>query len=304
MKWKILVITRKDSFKVFRDIFQDYAYEIYYNDDIDSAKKSIRKIKPDIILLDYLLVKDDNLNISYVSSKNVKIPTIIVSNDNEGCSIKKAFDLGACDYLRKPLNAQEVICRIKMGFEIIESQKKLRITALKDGLTGLYNYTSIMELLEKEVKKIERNKNSISFVMVDIDYFKEINDQYGHECGNIILKEVAKILLNSVRCSDTVGRYGGEEYSIILPNTNDYEAFMICERIRRNIESYNFLIDNDDINITVSIGIFSTNLLKTINHQEIVKLADKALYTAKKSGRNIVVSSTKDGITSKLSLDV
>jgi diguanylate cyclase (GGDEF)-like protein len=144
---------------------------------------------------------------------------------------------------------------------------------MKDSLTGLYNHAVLIELLEKELSKQKRNKGHISFIMLDIDYFKRINDTYGHMSGDMILKELSNILISSLRKGDIVGRYGGEEFGIVLVGTNKHDAFHLCERV---------------IKITVSMGIFSNDYNSSITGNEIIQKADEQLYKVKKGGRNQV----------------
>jgi len=145
-----------------------------------------------------------------------------------------------------------------------------------------------MELFEKEIAKQQRISMDISFVMVDIDCFKKINDTYGHVFGNIILKELSNILINSVRKGDIVARYGGEELGIILPETNIQDAFQLCERIRKKIEKFNFNIRSETVRITVSMGVFSKDYGSKSTVNEIILKADDKLYKAKQNGRNRV----------------
>ena len=172
--------------------------------------------------------------------------------------------------------------------EMLRSQRdKLRDMAFRDGLTGLFNHSLLIELFEKEFEK-SRNKHSVSFLMLDIDYFKQVNDTYGHLAGDIILRQVAKILTKSTRADDIIGRYGGEEFGIILPDTDAATALSIGEKIRQTIKNHLFDINTAIIQITLSCGIYSAACEEIITHMEVIKLADEALYRAKQKGRDRV----------------
>ena len=160
--------------------------------------------------------------------------------------------------------------------------------SMKDGLTGVFNHALLIDLFKKEYAKCERLNQSISFVMLDIDYFKTINDTYGHVAGDVILQELSALLTASIRMSDIVGRYGGEEFGIVFPNIDKSVIVKICERIRRKIEAYTFIADGHEINATVSIGICHKKPREYISYSQMIKMADDALYKAKRHGRNRV----------------
>ncbi|MGQ9509952.1 MAG: sensor domain-containing diguanylate cyclase [Thermodesulfobacteriota bacterium] len=164
----------------------------------------------------------------------------------------------------------------------------IKTIAIYDPLTNLYNRRYFEERLMGEAQRAFHGGSSLSLIMVDIDHFKKINDTFGHTEGDKILQEVATLLKNSVRKKDTVARYGGEEFVIILPEAGLDEANMIAERIRRLIEKTSFTIGRVQMNITVSLGIsnFPTHHVKT--KEELVRMADQALYEAKRGGRNRV----------------
>jgi diguanylate cyclase (GGDEF)-like protein len=216
------------------------------------------------------------------------IPVIIVTAKTDTKDIKTAFDLGAFDYIKKPLDEIEVIARVKSALRFKEQQDKLKEMAFKDGLTGLFNHAVLMELFEKEVKKQERSIRSISFMMLDIDFFKKVNDTYGHLAGDMIIKQVADILKSSVRDSDIVGRYGGEEFGVVLPEANAQEACIVGERIRQAVENNAFDIGTEKVKITLSVGIYVKDHADAIGYKEVIKKADDALYKAKQNGRNRV----------------
>jgi len=157
-----------------------------------------------------------------------------------------------------------------------------------DGLTGLYVHWFFYQCLEKEISRAERQNLSLALLMVDLDHFKQFNDNYGHPMGDKALVKVSEILRNDLRDIDTVARYGGEEFSIILPGVDEKLAFTTAERIRKGLESYRFQVVNGKFRLTLSIGISIYE--KGLTAEEMVERADKALYWAKQHGRNQVKS--------------
>ena len=162
--------------------------------------------------------------------------------------------------------------------------ENLQKAAIFDDLTGCYNKKEIEVLLEKFLKEALRYSTPLSIIMLDIDHFKKVNDTYGHLAGDFILKEIANVIKKSIRSSDACGRFGGEEFIILLPNTKLSGAMKLAERIRKNIENYEFVFRNKKIPITVSIGITSAS--KNDSVFSLIQRADEALYEAKNKGRN------------------
>ncbi len=162
---------------------------------------------------------------------------------------------------------------------------KTRELAITDGLTGLHNHRHFYELLEAEEKRVRRYKRPMSLLMIDIDYFKMVNDSYGHQAGDRVLKSLAEVLRHCVRDTDHLARYGGEEFAVILPETQGAEAVALAERIRSSVEDHGFEIESERIKLTLSIGVASF-ALKEENTNGLVHRADQALYEAKHHGRN------------------
>lgn len=168
-----------------------------------------------------------------------------------------------------------------------ELEKKLEMLALRDALTGLYNRGKFDETLKDELARAERYKRSISLLILDIDSFKKVNDTYGHQAGDEVLKDIANIISSSIRNSDYAARYGGEEFTVILPETDLTRAIELAERIRVTVAQKEFKIsENNTIQLTISIGVGSSS--KEISPELLIKSADSALYKAKENGRNRV----------------
>ncbi len=179
--------------------------------------------------------------------------------------------------------------------ELEASKDKLKQMALKDSLTGLYNRRYFETVIEELMQVSVRDNAPLSLIMLDIDRFKRINDSYGHDIGDIVLKELANKLIDTLRQSDVVTRIGGEEFAIVFPNTNLDSAYKTSEKIRKSIENMSINIrDEVIIRFTISIGVtqFDKDIDKNLN--TILKRADQAMYKAKNTGRNRVIIYHKD----------
>jgi len=186
--------------------------------------------------------------------------------------------------LRKEKERAEALAK-----ELQEANERLRDLAFKDGLTGLYNHRYFQELMDREIHRSTRYNRPISLIMIDIDHFKQINDTFGHQRGDQVLKQIGRIITNTIRTSDIASRYGGEEFAVVLPETELKGAAVLAERIRKNIESCPFDLNGTKTKITVSIG--ATTYLpgkKKIKKSKIIDAADRALYNSKEKGRNRV----------------
>ena len=180
---------------------------------------------------------------------------------------------------------------VKQAYVIMENSwlyNKVKRLAITDSLTGIYNHGFLYEVLNKEYAKAVRDNLSLSFMMLDLDYFKRLNDTYGHLQGDTVLYALSQILKTNVRIYDTVGRYGGEEFAIVLQDTRMEECLTFAERIRKNIEQHNFGDGNREIHCTTSIGIAHYPGTDIKNVDDLISKADKALYKAKGDGRNRV----------------
>jgi len=177
----------------------------------------------------------------------------------------------------------------QLATELREANSRLRELVSRDGLTGLYNHRHFQEMLRKEIAEAARYKRPLTLILLDIDFFKKVNDQYGHPAGDAVLKRIATYIAETVRSSDLVARYGGEEFAIILPETDARDAVVLTERIRRGIEAMKIPPDNNQppLRVTVSLGISGLRTGDAGGAQgHMIEAADKALYAAKRGGRN------------------
>ncbi len=186
-------------------------------------------------------------------------------------------------------NLKQTVHKLAESKKIIENQNKiLSELSIRDGLTGLYNYRHMLQTLRKEFSRAKRYNTDLSCLMLDIDFFKKINDSCGHGFGDYVLKECAKVLQHCTRESDFLSRYGGEEFVVLLPHADINGAMQTAERLRESFEKNTFSSDSFSKTITVSIGVASLGQHQPSQAEEILTYADKALYQAKNDGRNRV----------------
>lgn len=256
----------------------------------------------DIILCDVVMPGMDGFK--FLAMKMARpefsdIPVIMLTSQGEIKDKIKGLEEGASDYLTKPFDPGELIARVKAHLRIKMLQDALKKTneqlielSIRDVLTGLYNRRHFMEILEKEFDRTQRYGSKLAFLMIDLDHFKKINDTYGHITGDKVLVEVAKVFLKGLRKNDVVGRYGGEEFAMILPGNDINGAKIVAERYRSSIENLKIEVGPTPLKLTVTIGCSSAPHpdIKTIN--DLINIADDALYRGKKLGRNRVETGT------------
>jgi two-component system, cell cycle response regulator len=172
--------------------------------------------------------------------------------------------------------------------ELHDANEMHRELAFRDGLTGIYNHRFFQEAMDREFLRAKRYSRQLSLILLDVDDFKGINDNYGHTVGDLVLINISRLLESTVRVTDVVARYGGEEFVIILPETDITNAATVAENLREGIEKLTTVVDQKTIQLTVSLGVTSFDSVKNKNKQSLISVADKALYIAKDSGKNRV----------------
>lgn len=279
------------NIQVVGSTLKDQGYRIAAANNGIKAIEIAQEVEPDLILLDVMMPELDGFETCkrLKSIENTKdIPIIFLTAKVEPEDIIKGFELGAVDYITKPFNLYELKARIKTHIELkvtkdqlIEKNEILKKLSITDGLTGLFNHRYITDTLADEIEEAERYARPLSIEMIDIDDFKKINDTYGHKFGDQVLVKVADAIESSLRKTDKVGRYGGEEFLIIYTQTDAVGAVKTAERIRESVENIDW--QDDRVKITISGGVFER---KDESVSEMITGADNLLYKAKRNGKN------------------
>ena len=276
------------------DLFSRY-YEA--EDGLDGFKKLLSS-PVDLILCDLEMPRIDGFKFLGMMKSRPDlqdIPVLMLTGRDDRELKIKGLEQGASDYITKPFDAEELVARVKVHLQIKNLQDDLKRSnelllelSNTDHLTGLFNRRYLMEALGKEVQRSQRKRGKLSLILLDIDHFKRVNDQYGHLQGDVVLQKVSLQLQKELRNYDLAARYGGEEFMAILPDATLEEAVFVANRVRMSVQATKFSGELSELSLTVSLGVamFSKRTCATVD--DFIKLADDALYRAKANGRNRV----------------
>ena len=263
----------------------------------ETALASIEQCVPDIVLMEVLLDDTNAFDICRqikAEPRALHVPVVMLAHGEQSQARASGWEAGADDFLTQPLDSYELLARVRSLIkkkwrydELYENYDQLLKRSITDPLTGLYNRTYLDEVVRRETAMSRLSGQPFSFLMIDIDHFKRINDTYGHMVGDQVLIEFSELLKQQVRASDLVARYGGEEFAMVLHHTETDDALSVARRICNNTEATDWHHLGVDETITTSIGLASY-APPDMHHTDLIGLADKALYDAKEKGRNRV----------------
>ena len=260
----------------------------------EEALELIRINKYAVVITDIRLPGMGGLELTKVIKQDNGADVIVVTGYSDDYSYEEAINIGASDFVIKPVRLEELLLRLRrvlnerqLGTERTRMMEKLQKLAITDGLTKLYNSRSFYTQLELEVDRFNRYKHPLALLLLDIDNFKEYNDSYGHLEGDKVLVRFSQIIKTCLRANDSAYRYGGEEFTVILPETNGDEAKTVAQRIRASLEAEKYKpIPGKVARITISIGV--TQCYPKEELSTFIRRADKAMYLSKENGRNRV----------------
>jgi diguanylate cyclase (GGDEF)-like protein len=248
----------------------------------------IIETKPELILMDINMPHCNGLELAKIIRQQkafVSVPIIFLSIESNIYKQYQALNLGGDDFLTKPIKPEYLVSSVSIR---AARYRKLRFYMEQDSLTGLLNHSRSNEQLEVELRRAQRLDLPLSYSMIDIDFFKRVNDNFGHLTGDRVLKSLSNLLRERLRQSDIIGRYGGEEFAVILPNTNAKNAHAVIDEIRNNFSLIKHRAGEHEFFVTISAGVSSFPMYST--SLSISEAADSALYLAKQQGRNKVIS--------------
>ncbi len=280
-------------------------WEVFASDkpDVDSSWKDY-----DFILLDYSMPKRTGLDVlKALKEQDVNVPVIFLTGHGNEIIASEAIKQGAFDYVVKDTQLlylerlPNVLREAKSKYELIETNRfliqelrraneRLQTESYTDEMTGIHNYRFMRRQIEVEIQRAIRYEKPMSLCLIDIDHFKDINDRFGHPAGDLVLKELARILKDATRTVDYVGRYAGDEFLILFPNTELGAAVRLAERIRSMVADHPFVSEGQTIHVSLCVGVTDFDPKKRNTSESLIVAADKCLYQAKKDGRNRVHS--------------
>jgi diguanylate cyclase (GGDEF)-like protein len=250
------------------------------------------EFQPDVILMDVYMPGCSGVELAAVIRQEeafIGVPIVFLSRETDRMKQIVALGEGGDDFFTKPVAPNELVAVISAR---AERSRTLRTLMEKDGLTGLYSHSRIIEQIESAVRRAERQQGELAVAMLDIDEFKVVNDTHGHLVGDQVLKALAYLLRQHLRMSDVLGRFGGDEYMILLPDTDGTAAVEKVEDIRRDFAAIDHDTGHGLFSVTVSCGV--AEYPTALSCHELIAAADDALYGAKRAGRNRVVLAGED----------
>jgi len=300
------------NIKVLGELLKE-KYELLVATNGAKAVALAKEKQPDLILMDVMMPEMDGFTATNIlrEDENTKdIPVIFITAKGEIEDIVKGFESGGRDYITKPFNPPELFARVNAHLELKlsrqavknyacelestnnqlrEANAKLEFMAWHDQLTGLPNRRYMRNRMKDELVRSQRSGKTFALIMADIDDFKHVNDTYGHEAGDGVLRHVCDIIVDALRKQDSVSRWGGEEFLVMLPETDINGAAVAAEKIRSRIEKEPFEYGEKSISLTITLGV--SGFIKTESIDDAIKQADEALYRGKKGTKNCVVAS-------------
>ena len=308
---RILVVDDvPDNVEILDARLASRGYEVVTAASGPEALERVHEDPPHLILLDVMMPGMDGHEVARRIKQDERlpfIPIILVTALTEAEDVVQGLESGADDHISKPYNFRELEARVRAMLRIKRLQdeldlknrelelanQRLKKLSITDGLTELFNHRHVHELLHDEFGRTLRSEDPLSVAMIDLDRFKHVNDTYGHPTGDLILYETARIIRDTAREIDMVGRYGGEEFIVILPGTDESAAAAFGERVRKAVEDHVFRDGPTEVRMTMSAGVASFPSSGIDSPETLLKHADEALYQAKGGGRNQVVRASR-----------
>ena len=268
--------------------------------EVEDGAKAIEALSrpdaPALAIVDWMMPGVDGIAVCQTVRQNPGryVYVVLLTAKDAPTDMIEALDAGADDFLTKPFNVGELRARLKAGErvlalqdDLLRSQEVLKHEAAHDQLTGLWNRARILDELGRELRRNRRESTTLAVIMADVDHFKRVNDSHGHAVGDTVLTHVGQRILSTLRASDSIGRYGGEEFLLLLPRADASGGRDVAERVRASMAAQPIIQLPEELRVTMSLGVACCGPSET-DAAGLVEAADKALYRAKAKGRNRV----------------
>ncbi|MDO6446080.1 diguanylate cyclase [Colwellia sp. 1_MG-2023] len=282
----------KDSLLLLEHDLKEAGYQVLTAESGDEALSILQEKNVSLILLDMHMPGISGLTVlqAVKAQKDIEhVPVVMLSASDDETQIVASLEFGADDYVTKPYIPNVLLARIRNSLRLMEKTLQLESLASIDFLTKVNNRGSFQNLVEKVISQAKRDQSIVSMAMFDLDFFKHVNDTYGHEIGDKALISFAQILKDTFRDYDIIGRVGGEEFAVCMPNADIEAVFNACERCRKTLEAHVIYFEYEgkecQLSLSVSVGVTSAQG-QVIDFDELLRISDHALYKAKKNGRN------------------
>lgn len=289
----LLVDDSELELKALSSLLQKEHYTILTTTNGAQVIPLLKSRKIDLVLLDIIMPGKSGLELLVDIKARPEfetLPVIMVTARTDAANVKTALDSGAINYIRKPFEELEINARVRSALRIKDYQERLQYLSTHDGLTGLLNHVSTLTAYETLYREAQKNNTPFAICMLDIDHFKSINDKYGHTIGDKLLQQLGILIHNHFSANGFAGRYGGDEFLIVLRNFSKEMALSTAEAFRKHVASKKWDTIISGLQITISIGVSTYSSSRYFEgHQQLIEDADTALYTAKNNGRNQVV---------------
>ncbi|WP_260631207.1 diguanylate cyclase [Bacillus sp. S/N-304-OC-R1] len=277
---------------LLKDAMEGMGWMVLANTDPIKATEQYFDMRPDCLIIDINLPRKNGFQILEDIQRHANkkfVPKIMISIQNDKQTRIQAYKMGADDFIEKPIDLEEFLARMERH---IERKKIFDQSVLIDELTQVYNRKFLQDTMKRSINELKRSGKYFTLAVLDLDFFKQVNDTYGHIAGDRVLIAFAQFLKENVRSTDTVFRFGGEEFIILLPSSTDMEAKEVLTRLLKEFSQETFIENGIEFSVTFSAGVF---MIKDpeITIQDAIKIADSALYEAKNNGRARVESANK-----------
>jgi len=267
-------------------VLQNAGMQVKVITDPSKLLGAVAEFKPELILMDIFMPECSGIEAAIAVRQKqdlMGVPIVFLSTESNTTHQLFALKTGGDDFLQKPISDKHLVDSVLIR---VERFRKLSALMHKDSLTGLFNHVTIKMHLESEVARTIRQNSSLVFAMIDIDHFKSVNDNYDHPVGDDVIKKLSRLLLQRLRKSDIIGRYGGEEFAVVLPDTSLSNAKKILDDIRQQFFEINHQYENETFSCSFSTGLAEVPFID--NSVALIRAADDALYAAKQAGRNCI----------------